>query len=94
MAPWNLVGPDYRADAILVDGRFRVACALAVVLRQPDSEWHMLVDDYEGRIHYEAIEEFAQLQGRHGRMALFEPKSRVDSQSLQQALQHFISDWR
>jgi len=94
MAPWDFVGPDYRADAILVDGRFRVACALAVVLHQPDSQWHMLVDDYEGRIHYEAIEEFARLEGRHGRMALFRPKSHVDSQSLQQALQHFISDWR
>lgn len=94
MAPWDLLGSDYRADAILIDGRFRVACALAVVLHQPDVEWAMLVDDYEGRGHYKAVEEFAELKGCHGRMALYAPKPRVDRQSLEAAFRHFASDWR
>lgn len=94
MAPWDFLGLDYRADAILIDGRFRVACALAVVLHQPDIEWAMLIDDYEGRGHYEVVEEFAHLQGRHGRMALFSPKPRVDRRSLESALRRFTSDWR
>lgn len=94
MAPWDFLGLDYRADAILIDGRFRVACALAVVLHQPDVEWAMLVDDYEGRGHYKAIEEFAELKGCYGRMALFAPKPRVDGRSLETAFRHFTSDWR
>ena len=45
LAPWKVLGRDFRADFILVDGRFRVACALAVALQQPDIEWDLLVDD-------------------------------------------------
>lgn len=93
-APWEQLGTDYRADAVLVDGRFRVACALSVVLHQPDVEWTLLVDDYEGRGHYEAVENFARLVDREGRMARFAPKPHVDRRSLESALYQYTSDWR
>ena len=93
-APWDQLGADYRADAVLVDGRFRVACALSVVLHQPDVEWTILVDDYEGRSHYEAVEDFARLVERKGRMARFAPMPRVDRRSLESAMIKYTSDWR
>lgn len=94
MAPWRTFGPDFRSDLVLVDGRFRVACALAVVLDQPDIEWTLLVDDYMGRSHYEPIAEFALLTGLHGRMAEFKPKPGVSRTDVQKAFDFFASDWR
>ncbi len=92
--PWSRLGTDFRADAILIDGRFRVACALAVVLHQPDLEWIMLFDDYADRRHYAPITEFAALRGMHGRMAEFGPLPKISRDGLARAFEHHVSDWR
>lgn len=92
--PWSRLGADFRADAILIDGRFRVACALTVVLHQPDLEWIMLFDDYEDRMHYAPITEFAAFRGMHGRMAEFGPLPNISRDGLARAFEHHVSDWR
>ena len=94
MAPWQVVGEDFRADFILVDGRFRVACALAVIAHQPDTSWTLLVDDYVGRDHYGALTHFAELVNLHGRMAEFRPKPGIGPANVRSALERSISDWR
>lgn len=94
MAPWVTLGRDFRADLILVDGRFRVACALAVVLMQGDSEWRLLFDDYADRQEYWPIERFADLVELRGRMAVFQPKSGVDLVEAGAAYDAFGADWR
>lgn len=94
LAPWLILGDDFRADAILVDGRFRVACALAVILHQQDTDWTMVVDDYEGRPEYSPINDHATFVGMHGRMAEFRPAPHVSTADAQRAFDHFISDWR
>lgn len=49
-------------DLVLVDGRFRVACALKALnfLRTSDEEWQIVIDDYSTRPEYSAIKEFAE----------------------------------
>ena len=94
LAPWDTFGEDFRADAVLVDGRFRVACALAVILHQPDTRWTLLLDDYVGRSHYQPVEEFAEFVGMRGRMAEFRPAASVSLPAVQAAFEHFVSDWR
>lgn len=60
-------------DLVLVDGRFRVACALkAMRALTPASGWTLVVDDYADRPHYHVLERFAQLRGRIGRLAVFD----------------------
>lgn len=93
-APWRVRGEDYRADLILVDGRFRVACALAVILHQPDENWTLLVDDYAGRTEYQPIGQFAELVALHGRMAEFRPIADPSRSEAESAFEHFVSDWR
>jgi hypothetical protein len=92
--PWQERGPSYRADVVLIDGRFRVACALAVALHQADSMWTLLVDDYAGRREYWQVESFAELIGLHGRMAEFVPKPAEDPETLKKALSVALRDWR
>lgn len=94
LAPWSELGRDFRADVVLVDGRFRVASALAVARYQLDVEWTVLVDDFVGRSEYAPIADFAEFVGARGRMAEFRPMAGVRRDDLDSALRHFSGDWR
>jgi len=85
----------FTPDLILVDGRFRVACALTTILNlAQDDRWELLVDDYRGRSHYTAIEKFANLERMVGRMAVFKPKANIDLDALSTSLAAHAGDWR
>jgi hypothetical protein len=60
-------------DLILVDGRYRVACALESARRahRLGSTARLLVDDYEGRPHYHVMDEYLGAPEPIGRAALF-----------------------
>ena len=62
-------------DLILIDGRFRVACALKAIksLKHQDN-WVIIVDDYLGREEYKIIEEFSNLDVVLGTTAFFSKK--------------------
>jgi hypothetical protein len=95
-APWPfLMRHAIVPDTILVDGRFRVACALES-LRNLDvaSPCLLLIDDFGDRPHYGAVEEFADLVSMHGRMAVFRKKVAFDDDRCRQRLQTFNRDWR
>lgn len=58
-------------DLVLIDGRFRVGCFLAVAARitRPVT---LLFDDYADRSEYHGIEVLARPSALHGRMARFD----------------------
>lgn len=59
-------------DLILVDGRFRVACALKTMKALAHtSRWTLVVDDYVGRSHYHTLEQFGYLRACIGRLGIF-----------------------
>lgn len=58
-------------DVILVDGRFRVACALTAMLRCT-RKTTLLFDDYEGRKGYHVIEDYLEKVETVDNMARFE----------------------
>ena len=93
-APWAKLGKDFRSDLILVDGRFRVACALTVALQQHNNSWLLMFDDYAERREYWATENFLRLKERCGRMAIFEPSPSMDRKAASLALEHYLRDWR
>lgn len=63
---------DFRQpEVVLVDGRFRVGCALATAYRTR-RKVTLLFDDYVQRNHYHVIEEFLGQPEVIGRMAIFE----------------------
>ena len=93
-APWVSLGEDFRSDLILVDGRFRVACALTVAVQQQHSSWLLMFDDYTERREYWGTEEFLRLKERCGRMAIFEPLPSLDRKAAYRALAHYLRDWR
>ncbi|MEP2102422.1 MAG: hypothetical protein ABJP02_13040 [Parasphingorhabdus sp.] len=60
-------------DMILVDGRFRVACALASAYHAQKAKANcaLYIDDYVGRSHYEQVEDFLGTPTIVGRTACF-----------------------
>jgi hypothetical protein len=64
--------PDFvQPDTVLIDGRFRLGCFLATLMRLSGPAV-VLFDDYFPRKPYRAAEEFAAPVARIGRMARFE----------------------
>jgi hypothetical protein len=95
-APWDFLRMHaIDPDTILIDGRFRVACALLCLLNLEDrSPCLMLIDDYGNRPYYGVVTEFADLDAMHGSMAAFHRKATFDGERCRQILQSYASDWR
>ena len=94
-APWNHIARGAAVpDLILIDGRFRAASALVSLNNLPHSEdVVILVDDYVGREHYRAIENFATLERTAGSIAVFRPRQ-SDRGALMSAIAEYETDYR
>lgn len=57
-------------DTVLIDGRFRVACALAVATKVT-GKTTLMIDDYGDREHYEVVERYLGPPRMKGRLAIF-----------------------
>ena len=93
--PWaSLKQAGHVPDLVLVDGRFRVACALRSLqqlMSRPNAI--LIVDDYVGRDWYMEIERFGEMVEVVGRMAVFRPKP-VDPEEIENSMQRYTADWR
>ena len=88
-------------DLVLIDGRFRVACALRTIVeaRKRNAKVRILVDDYHNpedpRPYYEVIERYAPLVRLAGRMAVFEIDPEVPGEApSEDVVLAFIGDCR
>jgi hypothetical protein len=92
-APWQ--GDVPAPDFILVDGRFRAACALNAIRRLGGArDWELWLDDYEGREHYSVVTQFAVLERMSGVTAIFKPREGVDQEALEAAIEAAVRDYR
>ena len=92
-SPWNR---DIKVlpDLVLIDGRFRVACALKSIKNlQGKNSWTILVDDYAGRPEYKDIELFATLEKLVGSMAVFKERPNIDFGKLESAIKKYELDF-
>lgn len=82
-------------DLVLVDGRFRVACALkAFKALGQKTDWTLIVDDYVERPYYKVLENFAKLDRLVGRMAVFTGLKPGAEGELATAIGHYAYDYR
>lgn len=93
-APWADLQDKQGPVLVLVDGRFRVACALSAARNLSGKDARILIDDYEGRDHYRIVERHLDLKERCGRMALFTPRADIDSKLLDADIETYSADWR
>lgn len=62
------------ADLILIDGRFRVACALNIFDKISDSAF-VVIDDYITRKQYHKVEEFYEMLEHGHQLAVFQKRN-------------------
>lgn len=91
--PWCNIKSTQKPNLVLIDGRFRVLCALYSIINMVGHDYEMLVDDYIDRPSYREIERFASLDKICGRMAVFSPRA-FDKQAICQSIERFSSDFR
>lgn len=93
-APWEAMKDKPGPYLVLVDGRFRVACALTAAKNLDRAQTRILIDDYDGRDHYRVVERHLELLDRRGRMALFTPRKDLDVAALDADIERYSADWR
>ena len=94
LAPWLDRDAAFLPDLVLIDGRFRVACALTTIKYLTDKvPFEILVDDYRDRAEYREIEKYAELSSMQGRMAVFKPKPAVNLDNIDQAIETYSLDY-
>ena len=89
---WTAVSAP-ELDVILVDGRFRVACALQSLLRAgPDCK--VIVHDFADRAYYHVVLEFSDIVEQVDRLCVLRRKQQADFRSLALKLSGHILDPR
>lgn len=91
-SPWAAGAP--KPDFVLIDGRFRVACALTAIKHLGPGDWELWLDDYLGRDHYSIVERFAVLERMSGVTAIFRARENVNQRALEAAIDEAAQDWR
>ena len=83
--PWKNLGNEYMPDVVLIDGRYRVACALNILLKAANNcKILIIIDDYNGRDEYKIFEQFCNKINSIERMAFFEYDGKlIDSQEIE-----------
>ena len=83
---WNF---NLKADVILVDGRFRVACFLYSLINAKEGSI-IIFDDYMNRSHYHVVEEVLGIHKKCGRQVAFKVPLKFNKQLAEKLLKKFI----
>ena len=97
-APWPVLAGAW-PEVVLVDGRFRVACCLALArecLARPEAKAPRLLlhDAGRKRPHYDAVRLAWAPDGRSGTLIRFRLRRRIDRAALAEALARHLADPR
>ena len=80
-------------DLVLIDGRFRVACALQTILNTNDDViilWH----DFTDRPYYHEILKFLEIKHTAGTMVLLKKKENTDKKEIEKLFEKYKYDVR
>ena len=79
---------NLKADVILIDGRFRVACFLYSLINAKEGSI-IIFDDYTDRAHYHVVEEVIEVYENCGRQAIFKAPKVLNKQLAEELLNNF-----
>ena len=85
----NVWSFNKKADVILIDGRFRVACFLYSLINGQNNSL-IIFDDYNNRPYYHVIEEIVPIFKTCGRQAIFKVPKIFNKNLAKELLNNFI----
>lgn len=83
-----MINEAKKADFIFIDGRFRVACALSIILNC-NSNPIVAIHDFWVRIEYQVLLEFYDIEDRIDTLAVLKIKKDVDIEKVKQLYQKY-----
>lgn len=87
--------PDVHPNLVLIDGRYRLACALEILRRFPGGDFPVIIDDYVDRSEYKTIEKYVNELVYIGRAGVFFPnKEDIDFEKVVVDLERAYFDSR
>jgi hypothetical protein len=93
-APWESFARARPPHLILIDGRFRAACALLAGKFLQRRRGEILFDDYVARPHYHCVERHLNVIQVAGRMARLTPKRSWNPEAVDADIERLYADWR
>ncbi|MEX1180236.1 MAG: hypothetical protein WEB63_05415 [Cucumibacter sp.] len=90
---WERIGSDV-PDLCLVDGRFRVACALSACVNEGFARRTIAIHDFWNRDYYHSLFPFLDLKARIDTFGIFAPKPGVARSVVIDLLNESLSDAR
>jgi hypothetical protein len=91
--PWQIAKENNLVpDAILIDGRFRVASFLYSLISARVGTVIMF-DDYLDREHYFIVEKYCKLHERHGRMGVFYVNNNYSLTEIVESIAEYSNIW-
>jgi hypothetical protein len=89
VAPWVIRDFDY--DLILIDGRFRVMCALSAAINA-DRSSIIAIHDYGNRRPYYAVEKYFDVISTVDKLVILQKRARINYKALFKDFSDFIYD--
>lgn len=89
---WNAVDPS-QLDFVLIDGRFRVACALQVLLRTAGRKLPIMIHDFSFREHYHVLLNFFDIIDAADTAVVLREKDELPWRDVAVCLQGYQLDW-
>lgn len=89
-APWNANAPP--PDLVLIDGRFRVACAMQALLNGTDDTM-ITIHDFFSRPKYHVVRQFADLVTAIDDLAVFRRCRAFDEADAREVLTSHVRVW-
>ncbi len=80
-------------DVVLIDGRFRVACAAQAALNCA-KDVKIFVHDYSDRPEYAVMKEFMVAEDAVDSLVLFKPKEDIEEKFLMGVYEKYKAEWR
>ena len=90
----QLVTRTSRPDVVLIDGRFRVACAIQVVMHCEKEDVKICIHDYTDRPHYHCVTEFLDVVEQVDTLTCFVKKKNVQRNLLEKLYEDYKYDAR
>lgn len=89
---WSAVDPAL-LDFVLIDGRFRVACALQVLLRTAERKLPIMIHDFTPRPHYHVLLHFFDTIDAVDTTVVLRRKENFSWRDVAVLLQEYQFDW-
>jgi hypothetical protein len=86
---------DECPDLILIDGKFRVACALKVMrefYKIGYTNYEVIIDDYRGRPQYHVVNQWFDVSFVGVEMAVASPRRQLDTKTLDKLIETYELD--